>query len=367
MRLKVKQNERFLPLIFLSLLFLSRPVYANEYPVQPYFITDSFSYSETVPIETAIHGWKGDDFQSGERQWTWNWFELGVQYQHWAVGIVQRYDYDLRFSKETADFYWQVANKNDLPIDKRYDLDLQVNGVYSSGVRFSYFDKLNDTFDYRVGLTYLQANYLLDGRLTGNATAVSNSDYDFQATVDYHYTEDVIFDRIVDEPKGKGFALDFAFSYQVTPATHWQFQVRDLLARLYWQNAPYTEGSATSDRKEYDENGYVSFNPVLQGFEGISHTYVQTLQARWYSKINHQLSADYAAVIQYRYQYDHGLFSLGGNYKISDGHSLGVSYWPINQTLEINWDYRKVKLAVAADAFKSSAVNTFWLSFSYGV
>ena len=369
MSFNIKQNERFLPLIFFTSLSLSPLVSADESPVQPYFIIDSFSYSETVPIETTLHGWEGDDFQSGERQWTWNWVELGVQYQHWAVGVLQRYDYDLRFAKQTAEFYWLVANKKDLPAGKQYDLDLQVNALHSSGIRFSYFDRLNDSFNYRVGLAYLEANYMLDGQITGNATADSDSslDYDFQAEVDYHYIEDDLFDRIVDKPKGKGVALDFEFNYQITPETHWHFQVRDLFARLYWRNSPYTQGAATSDRKEYDEDGYVSFNPVLTGYEGISDTYVQRLEPRWYSKINHQLSADYAAVLQLRYQYEHALFSLGGNYKVSDGHHLGLSYWPVNQTLELHWDHRKVKLAVAADAFKSSEARSFWLSFSYGI
>jgi hypothetical protein len=367
MKLNLVLNGRFLPLIFLIFSSLSGLAYADDYPVQPYFMVDSFSYSETVPIETTLHSWKGDDFQSGERQWTWSWFELGVQYQHWAVGIVQRYDYDLRFSDDTSEFYWLVANKKDLPIGKQYDLTLQVNAFHSSGVRISYADSLTDTFNYRFGLTYLQARYMLNGQIEGNATAVSDSDYDFQTTLDYAYTEDDLFERVVDEPTGKGFALDFEFSYQVTPSTYWQFQVRDLFARLYWKNSPYTEGSSTSDRKEYDENGYVSINPILTGYEGTRDVYVQKLQARWYSKVSQQLSSNYAAVLQYRYQYDHALFSLGGNYKLGDNNRLGLSYWPINQALEINWNYHKVQLAVVADSLQSSVAKTFGLYFSYGL
>ncbi|MCW8995798.1 MAG: hypothetical protein OQK77_08280 [Psychromonas sp.] len=365
----VKQNGRFLPLIFLPTLFLSHLARADETLFQPYFIMDSFSYSETVSVESALHGWKGDDFQSGERQWSWNWVELGVQYQHWAVGLVQRYDYDLRFAKETAEFYWLVANKKELPGGRQYDLDLKVNALHSSGIRFSYSDSLNDSFNYRVGIAYLQANYMLDGQVKGNATADSNSslDYDFDAELDYHYTEDLLFDRSVDKPQGKGFALDVEFHYQVTPATYWQLQVRDLFTRIYWQSSPYTQGRATSDRKEYDEDGYVSFNPVLTGYEGVSSTYVQRLEPRWYSKLSHQLTSNYALVLRGRYQYGHTLYSLGGSYQFNDANGLGISYWPINEALEVNWDYHKLKFAVVADGFELSEVNTLWFSLSYGI
>lgn len=367
MTFKIKIIERLLPLFFISCLLFSAFSYADEYPVQPYIIFDSFSYSETVSIKSTFDSWKSDKFKSGERQWTWNWFELGVQYQHWGIGIVKRYDYNLQFSKDTAEFYWLVANKKDLPNNRQYNLDLQVNALHSSGIRLSYADSFNDSFNYRVGLTYLEANYMIEGEIIGDATADSESslDYDFQAELDYHYIEDDLFDRVVDKPQGKGFALDLEFSYQVTFDTHWQFQVRDLLARLYWQNAPYTEGNTTSNRKEYDEDGYVKFNPVLTGYEGITQTYVQILQPRWYSKINHQLSTDYAAVLQYRYQYGHGLYSVGANYQLSYDNNLEVSYWPINQALELSWNYHKVQLALVADGFEFTEANTLWLSLSY--
>ncbi len=364
---KIKINERLLPLFFFSCSFLSAFSYADDDPVQPYFIFDSFSYSETVSIESAFDSWKGDDFESGERQWTWNWFELGVQYKHWAIGFVQRYDYDLRFSQQTAELYWLTANKKDLPTGKTYKLDLQANAIHSSGLRLSFTDSLTDSFNYRLGLSYLQASYMLDGQIEGNATALSDSDYDFQATVDYAYTEDHLFERNVKEPQGKGFSLDFMFNYQVTPEIYWQLQVRDLFARLYWKDSPYTQGTATSERKEYDENGYVSIDPLLQGYEGIRGTYVQRLQPRWYSKVSYRVSRNNALLVQLRYQYEHALYAFGVDHELTHDSRLGINYWPINQAVELNWNYHTVRFAVAADGFLTSELKTLWFSFSYGL
>lgn len=362
---KIEIRGRLLSLFFFTYLFLPTFSSADEYPVQPYFIFDSFSYSETVSIESSFDSWKGGNFESGERQWTWNWFELGVQYKHWAIGFVQRYDYDARFSQQTAEFFWLTKNKKDLPVGQKYALDLQINAIHSSGLRLSFTDNLTEAFNYRIGLSYLQANYSIDGQIEGDATATSDSDYDFQASVDYSYTEDLLFDRNVTEPQGKGFSVDFMFDYQLTTKLHWQLQVRDLLARLYWDKSPYTQGQASSDRKEYDENGYVSFNPVLQGYEGINETYVQKLQPRWYSKVNYKVGHRYAISAQLRYQYEHALYAIGGGHDFSNTHRLGIHYWPINQAVELNWNFHKVQLGIATDALQVSDMKTFWLSFSY--
>tara|TARA_R110001583_G_scaffold93998_1_gene237298 strand:- start:8903 stop:10042 length:1140 start_codon:yes stop_codon:yes gene_type:complete len=364
-------NGWLLPLIFFQIPFLPAYAYADNHPIDssvtPYVIVDSFSYSETVSIKSAFDSWKGDSFESGEHQWTSNWFEVGAQYQHWGIGLLQRYDYSLTFSQQTAEFYWLVANKKNLAEGKKYLLDLQVNAIHSNGLRLSFNDSLTDTFNYRLGLSYLQANYMLEGQLQGDVTTVNQSDYDYSASVDYAYTEDNLFDRQVNKPKGQGFSLDFMFDYQLTPVLNWQLQVRDLFARLYWKNSPYTQGTSSSDRKEYDENGYVSIDPILKGYEGTRDVYVQKLDPKWYSKINYQINDFYDLQGQLRYQYDHALYALGTNYKINESFQLGGSYWPINKALELSLNYRHMKLLLTANALNSSRLQTLWLSFSYGL
>lgn len=364
-------NEWLLSLFFCSFIFLPGYSYANNdsvnFHVRPYLIVDSFSYSETVSIKSAFDSWKGGSFESGERQWASNWFEVGVQYQHWGIGLLQRYDYSLKFNEQTAEFYWLATNKKDLPEGKKYLLDLKVNAIHSTGLRLSFNNSLTDAFNYRLGLSYLKANYMLEGDLQGEATAVNQSDYDYSANIEYAYTEDHLFEREVNKPSGQGFSLDFMFDYQLTPELNWQLQVRDLIARIYWKNSPYTQGSSSSDRKKYDENGYVSIDPILSGYEGTKDVYVQKLDPKWYSKINYQINDFYDLQGQLRYQYDHALYALGTNYKINESFQVGGSYWPINKALELSFNYRHMKLSLAANALNSSRLQTLWLSFSYGL
>lgn len=367
--IKVTLNERFLPFIFLSFSFLSAFSHADseKKTIQPYFIIDSFSYSETVSLLSTLKGWKGGNFQSGESQWTWNWVEVGVQYQHWAIGIIQRYDYNLHFSKDAAELFWLTKNKQTLLQGKQYNIKLQAHALHSSGIRFSYFNQLNDAFNFRFGIAYLQADYMFDTKIAGDATVLGSSDYNFQADLDYHYTQDLLFDRVVEVPQGKGFAVDFELYYALTDSTHWQFQVRDLITRIYWQQSPYTQGSSSSDRKVYDDEGYVSIVPVLKGVEGKNNVYVQTLDPRWYSKVSQHLDVDYSAILQVRYQYQKALYSVGGMYELHSDSRLGIHYWPINKALEVNWEYHKISLTMGVTDIDFSETKNLWLSVSYGL
>ena len=362
---KLRLKGWLLPSFFLTVLSATQNSHADS--VQPYFIVDSFSYSETVPIKDALEDWESNDFESGERQWTWNWIELGVRYKRWGVGVVQRYDYDLRFSEDAAELYWRTSNKEPLPVGEEYNAHVEANAFHSTGLRFTFSDTVAEKVNYTLGVSYLYANYMVDGELNGNATVLNESDYDFEALVNYHYTEDHLFDRPVEKPKGNGFSIDAEFSYQFDSATHFDLQVRDLFAQIYWRDSPYTLGKATSDRKDYDENGYVTINPVLTGFEGTDSQYVQKLDPRWYAKLSHSFTESYGGILQYRYQYDHSLFGLGAMYSIGERSSISASYWPLNEAIELNFDYEKFRLSLTADHVEIDKLKTLWLSVAYGL
>jgi len=351
-----------LPPFFLFQLFFSQAYAAS---LQPYFIVDSQAHSDTVSISDALDDWEGDDFTSGKQQWAWSWLEIGVKYQHWGVGFVQRSDFDLRFSKDTAELYWRSANKKPLPLGRAYSTALDANGLKASGLRLMFADAWGESAHYSFGLSYLRATYILDGSMGGAANVVNESDYEFELLIDYHYTEDSLFDRTVDEPSGQGFAIDAEFNYQFSEATSIDIQVRDLFANVYWSESPYTEGRATSERKEYDENGYVSINPALTGFEGIDSQYVQRLSPRWHAQLSHSFIGPYGALLQYRHQYGRSLFALGATLSVGQG-AVSSSYWPMQNLIEIDWRYRKLRFSIAADQLDKSELKSVWLSMSYG-
>jgi len=362
----IQRGQLLLPLFLLTAM--PTDVCLAE-PVHPYFIIDSYSLSETIPIKSAFED--GGEFRSGTRQWSSNWIELGVRSDHWGVGLVKRYDYDLRFSKDAAELYWLTDNKQALPIGKSYMVDVEFNGFNATGLRLSVFDSVGESFghaiDYSIGITYLTASYMVEGTLLGEASVLSSSDYDYDAEISYHYTEDFVFDRVVDKPTGEGFAIDAEIGADLTSKLYFNVSVRDLFARLEWLESPYTVGSLDSNRKEYDENGYVTVKPLLSGFEKIKKGHVQRIDPRWHGLMSYEFVESYRAVIQYRYQYQHGLVGIGGEGVISSVGSVRASYWLENQAVELTWLRGLFNVSLSADHYDVADVRTFWLSMSYGL
>ena len=180
-----------------------------------YVDTSLFAYSEAVTIKGAIDGWSGD-FSGGQAAITHNWVETGVTYQQWKLGILKRYDYELEFSPDTADFVYRTENKLALEMGKTYHLDLKARHTYSEGVRLSHEFKTVKDLDLTLGLSYLRGLELTEGVLQGTATALSASDYDFEFGVDYFYSKDSLLDREVQAPSGDGYSVDLHLVWQPT-------------------------------------------------------------------------------------------------------------------------------------------------------
>ena len=160
---------------------------------------------------------------------------MGVRKEHWSLGLVRRYDHDLRFTKSSSELYWLTSNQSPLPVGKQYDVNVEFNGFNASGVRFSFFDTLKGVFRYSLGLSVLSAEYMIDGVLQGEAAVVSAVDFNYDATIDYHYTDDFLFDRTVKKPVGEGFSVDGFLSYDINQATNVEIHVRDLLGEISWR------------------------------------------------------------------------------------------------------------------------------------
>ena len=356
------QIGQFLLPYLLVLLIALLPSHANA--AQAYLLFDSQVHSETIPIKDAINDGKGNRFKRGERQWAWSWLELGLQHQHWGISLLTRYDFDLRFSKDTAELYWLSTNKIGLPTDHQYQIALTANAINASGLRIMTSRALGKAVHYKVGLSLLKAHYLLDGNSTGLASINSESDYDLDLAVNYHYSEDSLFDRKAAQPQGKGFAIDASFDYQITPTAAVSVQVRDLLAGIYWNQSPYTLGRANTDRKEYDENGYVKIKPTLSGFEGTDKQYRQRLKARWHARFNHRYKSSLGSVLQYRYQYGRNLFGFGAAFYKGESE-FSLSYWPLHRALEVSGQHHKLRLSLTADQLSSSELRSLWLNTAY--
>ncbi len=286
----------------------------------------SFTYTEPVTIKGAFDQWSGA-FRGGHRQWTANWAEIGITGGGFSLGYLYRRDYDIRFSTDTASVYYRSENK--LPMDgqRDYDLELRAHSFEAKGLRLRRCgqDVFGGGSKGCLGLSFFTTRALLDGELRGTARASDDgTGVAYTAEVDYFYTEDHLFDRRVNAPMGQGYAVDVSLSGTVAKLRY-TLDVRDLLARLHWDEAPFTTAVARSSQDTYDEQGRWRIAPAVSGVEGY-RDHVQRLSPRVHVRTFVPLVSKTEVALGYRRIFDFEFSELGLTRKFGTT-TLSAFYW----------------------------------------
>ena len=328
--------------------------------MQAYLHAESFSYSEPVPIRGFFNDWN-TPFSGGELALTHNTVESGISQGPWELGLVARYDYEMRFASDTADFYFH--SKNHLPLDpgRRYTIDLEAEHFSATGVRLGYQLTAHPDLTVGLGLTYLNGQQLIDGTLRGTATALSTNDYDFNLGVDYRYSEDRLFKRSVSAPNGQGYSVDLRMDWH-TGDLQTHLRITDLLARLYWNNAPYTLATATSATKSYDSNGYVVIQPTLSGVES-NRRFIQKLPLRASFDAQYPLTADVSAVGNIYYTRLKTFVQAGMGYRLMSGQ-LQALFNPDTHAATLRYEQTAWHIGITSDRLQPHAAHTLGLDLA---
>lgn len=346
-------------IVFICLLLIEGVVaYADVY-----FDTSLFAYSEPVTIKGAMTGWEGP-FSGGRAALTHNWIETGVAYQKWKFGFIKRFDYELGFSQDTADFLYRIENKQPLQAGKTYQLDLTARHTYSEGLRLSQEFEPAAGLNLVLGVAYLRGLRLTEGTFKGSATALSESDYDFQFDVDYFYSKDALFDREVQPPDGEGYSIDLSLAWQPVADFGAVLQIKDLYGLIYWENAPRTTATALSDVKEYDENGYVIYRPVLSGRES-NENYTQKLPRKIAMQADYRILAKTHLVGRIYYTKVVTLTQGGVEYSLTDSSRLQLLYMFETSAVTLGYKKKDVYLALTSDSTEFNTAHTFGLNMYF--
>jgi len=349
---------------FLLLFFLTWiPVCIAD--TAPYIVLDLFTYSEPVTVGDVIHNRNGD-FAGGDTAMTHNWAEIGATYNTFGVGILGRYDYDLEFSEDTAEFYYLIRNKKTLPAGKVFDLSLKAKHTRSEGVRFSYLYKFHKSANITFGLSYLRGIWMTEGNARGQSVALSENDYDFAFDVNYYYSEDLLLERHVDAPTGKGYSIDFDLDWTVVNNLSLNLRVIDLVGRMYWDNAPFTKATASSDVKEYDENGYLIYQPVLSGYE-TNADFTQVLQPQINALLNYHWTPKFAAEASIQSYQIANFYQLGLRYYIKKTSSISARFTFETQAISISYNMRYFNIMLTSDALNFNNAYTLGFSLNAGL
>ena len=330
----------------------------------PYIRVMSETLSEPVSVSSAFGDW-GGSFTRGERQWSSNWLEIGYRRGRYGIGALARIDYDLRFDPDTAEIYYKVNNEQSLAQGRRYTLDLNAKRFHAHGLRFSFQDELSHGVSLSAGLSLFNTQRLVDGYIRGYATAINDRDYDYRATVDYHYHKDHLFGREVDTPSdGKGVALDIGLAYRSAHGHQLSLNITDLTSRIWWGEVPHTLANVRVAEFIYDENGQIiGKTGSITGVESIrSHT--TSLLPRWHLAGEYAIDEQWHALLDYRHQYGHGLYAAGVSFS-SGRHTTALRYWPELGSLGVDYRIGRLKTSLTASGLTPNQANAYWLNFAW--
>lgn len=331
---------------------------------RPYAAMESFGHSEPVSIHDYINDWEGP-LQSGSDAVTHNWLETGARNGAWSIGYVQRYDYEIKASRDAALLYHQIKNKQDLVPGTVYDLDLRAFHNRSQGLRLAR-EFRHGNWRLEPGFSLLSGQALIDGAIHGVASAVDVKEYSFNAAVSYHYTEDALFDRQVDGPSGEGFALDLALGYRFSERWNLELSGRDLLGFLYWREAPVTDAIATSDTQEFDDDGYLQFRPTLTGRE-FNRDYHQRLHPRGLASLQWQAREATRLDLKLRMTEVRQYASLAAAQQLAPGLALDLEWMSGLDALGLGLRWADFRAQLMSDSlrFEDAQVLQLQLGWAY--
>ena len=346
-------GRRWPPVFFLAaFLFHSAPGSAEEH-----FFTrlDSFSWSEPVTIDAAINDWQGAFF-NGQRQFSHTRFDFGLRFQNWEISAQYRRDISLRFTRDTAEYYYLSRNHIAVDPERRFSIDLRARQAETLGIRLGSIGHRWHRIELSSGISLFRAKQLIDGYIQGTERNVD---------VDYLYSKDVLFERDVPPPDGYGVSLDLSLNWSNSHGTTINIAAVDLPGFINWQHAPFTRATANIDQSHIDEQGYLTVEPLVSGIEGSRSNYWQHLHPQLHLAVTHRLSHSINALFDYRYL-DQNHFTAAGVEATARGNTFGIRYRAATGTIDICFGRAGMRLSIGADSIPLKDSRSLWLRFEIG-
>ena len=349
--------------LILALTLIMFTTYAGADGYRPYIAVQSVSYSEPVALKFML-GERQAPFTKGNKAFTYNKVEAGFRWGNWQLGVLERLDYQLEFSSETAELIYLAENRLPLEVGREYELYIKAKHNYSRGVRLAYRHKFSARINVGLAASYLQGKAFTDGTIRGSAQATAEKNYDFQFDADYFYSRDILFERDVESPDGNGYSLDFNVDWQPNKYFTVQLDVVDLVGKMFWDNAPFTTAIATSETKTFDEDGYVRYNPLLEGKES-NKNFTQTLPRKIFIATKYQWFSSIGLLAELQ-DYKVARFTSAGAEWCYSRHSCFQSLYNTTiKALSLRYQGHGVQVELASDKLDPDQARYFAIQLSF--
>jgi hypothetical protein len=285
------------------------------------------------------------------------------------VGYYYRYNAFIKTNRDFADFYYTAKNKKPFDNQRDYRLKLSIDGIKESGLLFSQTVPLfRDTHNrVMLGAAFSMAfgHDMQDGTIGGIARILDKKTYHIEAESRYHYTHNYLYHLDVEDANGFGFGTYLSLGwYNDFYQMQAKFMVNDLYSRMFWQDLPYSYVNIQTKNKSYDKDGYIKYNPTINGVEKYVD-YTQKIEPRYKMILAKKLEGDIllSGALEYSYQTLFPSFSL--ETKIWGDHFWGITYETRFKTFGISYKNNILFLALSTDAFEDISAIGFSGGFQY--
>ncbi len=254
-----------LAVVAAALALLPGAATAAEHELAVKLEVDAFADGRPVPVFGFFRDYSGK-LGKGSDALLRSRFALTFSDGDLSIAYVQRYDYEIRASRDAAVLYYRI--QNDLPVDQDapYNVAIDAYANRRDGIQFGYrLDGANWSLTPKLAL--YRGLDLIDGRLDGVAAANADNSFSYDATLDYVYRKDVLFERSFKQPEGVGLGLDLIGHWQPHARFDVDVALYDVASWLWWRRVPGTQAVATSETSDRDDQGRLTVRPTLNGVE----------------------------------------------------------------------------------------------------
>lgn len=334
---------------FLISLCFASAAFADEADWNFFTLFEAKGYSESFSIESLVDGFDEKDvfFSGGDSLFTQNEFVLGVKKGPWDLSLLARYDLDVAYTPDSAVIV--VASERGTALENGpYDISVDVNEIQSQGLRLGYDWAITDDISVRPRISLMSAHRMTDGMLAGRITLNDEEVTEGAVSLDYFFTEDLIFEREVETQTAFGFTTDLIVDWTIDDGFDVSVGLYDIFSEIYWKDRSATVANATTAISRTNGNGVLIVRPALQG-QNIRKNHAQSYTRRGEVKATYSLSEKWR-LRQSGYLLDDNFLSTSEvGYNFSSDFYMGANYeWALGG-IGLNVQWKALKLGFAVD------------------
>jgi len=214
-----------------------------------------------------------------------------IESRRYDIGITNKYNYYIGFffnhysiltaNRELLDFIHDIKTKQKYSKIKEYNANLEIDGVSQQGLMLSKkfeFDNKDYSFKFGISSYIFYANDGQKGSLDAKAQIEINQDYNVNASSNYYYKNNKLYDYHPNVSDGFGYGFNFALQYT---SKKYDFTIttigNNLFSNFYWNSIAFSQVNVETKNKFIDKDGYAKYNPTFFGLETYKSILIKTL------------------------------------------------------------------------------------------